>query len=654
MSKYPNLFQTLKINRFTYKNRIVCAPMGSGSMFQNDEAVPALYRRVEGWAKGGAAAVILGEICVNFSDALRMPYKPIDYTKYSGRDFEVLKKEASLIKKHGAVALIEIHHPGREKTSIPGTPNPRGPVGYVREDGVTVDEMDEAMMDKACEDFATAAAFMQAAGFDGVLTHSGHGWLFSQFLSPLMNTRSDKYGGSIENRARFPMEILKRIRERVGPDFIIEARLSGRDGVPGGIEADEVGQFCKMLEGIVDSVHISVGMYKNPALTNEFSSMFTEHGCNANLSATVKKYTSLPVGVVGGIDSPELAEKIIADGKADFVLLARQLIADPDFPNKAQSGREAEIRRCLRCYKCFPDTLRKGFNPPPQKMKRPSCSVNPNSNYNVALEDMPRPAGSRKVLVVGGGSAGMQAAITAAERGHQVTLAEKSGKLGGILNFTDVDVIKEGLRNFKNLLAYEVKLRNVDVRLNTEITPNYIEKMKPEAIILALGSLPLKPSIPGIEGALHALDVYDNANKIGQRVVMVGGGLVGCETGLHLAKTGHKVTVIEMLDSLASESFGMYREALLAEMEKFNVIGKIKTRCLEITSGGVKVENEGGKREFIEADTVVYALGMKANSTAEFLTAARGIPVYEVGDCVRAATVAEAIEEGFMAAMKIA
>lgn len=266
---------------------------------------------------------------------------------------------------------------------------------------------------------------------------------------------------------------------------------------------------------------------------------------------------------------------------------------------------------------------------------------------------MPVPAGSRKVLVVGGGAAGMQAAITAAERGHRVTLAEKSGNLGGILNFTDVDVDKVDLRNFKDLLVTELKLRNVDVRLNTEITPEYIKEMKPEAMILALGSTKLIPAIPGIGDALHALEVYDNANKIGERVVMVGGGLVGCETGLHLAKIGHRVTVVEMLDSLAGESFGMYREALMAEMEKRDVIGKTKTRCIEITSRGIEVETGDGKREFIEADTVVYALGMKANSTDELLTAAGGIPVYEIGDCVRAATVAEATEEGFLAAMKI-
>jgi 2,4-dienoyl-CoA reductase-like NADH-dependent reductase (Old Yellow Enzyme family)/thioredoxin reductase len=658
MPKYQNLFQPLKVNKFTYKNRIVSAPMVFGAVFQYGEAAPRAYRKIEASARGGAAAVIVGETSINFTDAERIPFRPIDYTKYSGFDFEGFKKYADLIKKHGAVAMIELFHAGGEKAPLPGQPNPRGPTGYVRKDGITVDEMGAEMMGKACEDFATAAAFMQAAGFNGILNHSGHGWLFSQFLSPLFNKRTDQYGGSLENRARFPIEIFKRIRERVGPDFIIEARISGRDGVPGGIEAEEVGRFCQMLEGIVDLVHISAGLYNNPVVTHQFSSMFAEHGCNADLSAIVKRYTSLPVGVVGGINSPELAEKIIAERKADFVVLARQMIADPELPNKARSGREAEIRSCIRCFTCFPGSPEAGYDTAPDDgtplmIKVGSCSINPKANLPVAVDHMPKPASSRNVLIVGGGAAGMQAAITAADRGHKVTLVEKSSKLGGILNFTDVDVDKNDLRNFKNLLIFEVNMREVDVKLNTEINSDFIREIKPDTVILALGSSPLKPSIHGIDGALHALNVYDQVNNIGKRVVMVGGGLEGCETGLHLAKTGHAVTVIEMLKRLANDSFGMYREALILEMDKYKITGRVKTRCLKITPRGVMVENEDGKEEFIEADTVVYALGMKANSTAELRGAAGGIPVYEIGDCVRAGKVGEAVKEGFMAAMEI-
>jgi 2,4-dienoyl-CoA reductase-like NADH-dependent reductase (Old Yellow Enzyme family)/thioredoxin reductase len=658
MAHFQHLFQPLKINRFAYRNRIVSAPMLFGVMFQRKEAAAAQYRKIEERARGGAAAVQIGETSVNATDAERLStYAPVDFTRFSGTDFEGFKKYAGLIKKHGAIALIEIFHAGCEKDLLPGHPNPRGPAGYVKSNGVIVDRMDEAMMEKACEDFAAAAVFMQTAGFDGVLTHSGHGWLFSQFLSPLTNTRTDKYGGSLENRARFPIEIFKRIRQRVGPDFIIEARINGRDNIPGGTEAEDVGRFCRMIEGIVDSVHITAGLYMNPVVTNQFSSMFAPHGCNVDLSAIVKKYTSLPVGVVGGINSPEMADQIIAAGKADFVVLARQMIADPEFPRKAQSGHEAEIRRCIRCYTCFPGSAQAGYASPgdvaPKRMEIGNCSINPKANLPVPVEDMPRPAGSRKVLIVGSGVAGMQAAVTAAERGHKVTLVEMSGKLGGNLNFTDYDVDKEDLRYFKNLLIYETKLHNVDVILNTEVTPSFITKMQPDEIILASGSVPSRPAIPGIDKALHALDVYDKAKKIGKRVLMVGGGLAGCETGLHLAKTGHDVIVIEMSKRLANEAFGMYWEALMLEMEKCEVTAKTGTRCIEITSTGSRVENEDGSQEFIPADTIVYALGMKARDTTGVQSAAGKIPVHKIGDCLGAGDVAKAVREGFMAAMEI-
>ena len=284
MANFPHLLQPIRINKYNYKNRIVSGPMVFGAVFQFEEAAARAYRKVEACARGGAAAVIVGETSVNFTDAERIPFQPIDYKKHAGPYFEGFNKYADLIKKHNSIAMVELFHAGGEKDPLPGQPNPRGPTGYVRKDGVTVDEMDSAMMEKACEDFAQAAAFMQTAGFNGVLLHAAHGWLFSQFLSPLFNKRKDKFGGNLENRSRFPKEIIKRIRARVGPDFIIEARINGRDGVPGGIEAEEVGRFCQMLEGLVDSVHISVGMYNNPVATNQFSSMFTGHGCNANLS----------------------------------------------------------------------------------------------------------------------------------------------------------------------------------------------------------------------------------------------------------------------------------------------------------------------------------------------------------------------------------
>lgn len=667
---YSHLFAPLVVGRREMKNRIMCAPMVFGAVVFFPSIAARAYRKIEAAAKGGAAKVCVGETSVNHEDAERMPFDPIDFRSPSGPKFEAIRRYAELIKKHGAIALIELSHAGAEKKPLPGQPSPWGPSAYVRQDGQRVDAMDQSMMAKVCRDFATAALYMKEAGFDGILVHAGHGWLLSQFLSPLWNKRTDEFGGSLENRARFPLAVFRAIREAVGPDFLVEARLNGRDGVPGGLEPDEVGQFVHMLEGIVDTVHISVGLYNNPVRTNQFSSMFAPHACNAELSAIVKKYTSMPVGVVGGINSPALAESIIAEGKADYVVLGRQMIADPEFPNKALEGRGSEIRRCVRCYTCFPGSPEAGYVIPddgqPMIEKVGSCAINPVANLPVPPEDFPKPAASRKVLVIGGGPAGMQAAITAADRGHRVTLVEQAHKLGGILKFTDRDVCKKDLRNFKDLLVYEVERRNIELRLGVVASPATIEEEKPEAVILALGSVPLVPPIPGIEQALHALAVYEEGRSFGRQVVVVGGGLAGCETALHLAKTGHEVTIVEMLDRVAAESYGMYREALLLEMERMGVKTITSVRCVGMAPDGVWLEpatcvTEGAnaldaKEQtsfWLKADAVVYALGMCPVDTSELERAAGHVPCFEIGDCSRPGRVDAAIKQGFLAAMNV-
>ncbi len=247
----------------------------------------------------------------------------------------------------------------------------------------------------------------------------------------------------------------------------------------------------------------------------------------------------------------------------------------------------------------------------------------------------------------------MQAAITAADRGHRVTLVERSPALGGILKFTDVDLDKRGLRDFKDLLIHEVRLRDIEVRLNTCATAAVIAEERPDYAILAVGSSAVTPSIPGIENAVPALAVYDHDVALGKRIVMVGGGLVGCETGLHLAKAGHEVTVVEMLARAAAESYGMYREALLLEMERVGVKVLTSTKCVEIAPGGVRVQHRGAPEGWLEADSVVYALGMGANDTSALRAALGAIPFAEIGDCVRAAKVDAAVKEGFLAAMNI-
>ena len=247
--------------------------------------------------------------------------------------------------------------PGKD----PRARKPGRPGQFTKPNGVRVEALDKEGMDRIAGDFATAAKFMIKAGFDGIIVHAGHGFLFTQFLSPLTNTRTDEYGGTLQNRAKFPIQIMKAIREAIGPDKILDIRVSGEDGVPGGITAHDTGEFCRMLDGIIDSVHVSGGLYYDPVKTHQFSSMYHPHGVNVEAASIIKKYVNVPVGVIGGINSPEQSEEIIASGKADYVILGRQMIADPDFPKKTAEGRAHMIRRCVRCYTCFPGSPEEGY-----------------------------------------------------------------------------------------------------------------------------------------------------------------------------------------------------------------------------------------------------------------------------------------------------
>jgi 2,4-dienoyl-CoA reductase-like NADH-dependent reductase (Old Yellow Enzyme family)/NADPH-dependent 2,4-dienoyl-CoA reductase/sulfur reductase-like enzyme len=673
MQKFPHLFTPIKIAGHTYKNRLLCAPMLFGWYALDKGSDERVYKIVEDRAKGGIAEVVVGETPVNSSDAPDMLFSgmEVDYTQRKGRGFEAYKRYADVIKKHDAIALIEIFHAGHAKNPLPfgEKANPWGPMGFVRPDGVTVEAFDAKKMQKVRDDFVTCSQFMQAAGFDGVLIHGGHGFLFTQFLSPSSNQRTDEYGGSLANRGRFPREILGDIKKNLGPGFIVEMRINGADLVEGGTTNEQTAEFCSTLNGLVDIIHISSGFKSKGYETREFSSHYDPHGINVERAANVKKKTTIPVTVVGGINSPEFAEKIIAEGKVDFVSLGRQLIADPEFPNKAKSGRAEEIRRCLRCYHCYGATAFPFGNPrnagAPPPMPTPAgmldgvehCTINPRANKEVLLDTISKPKGSRKVLVVGGGPGGMQAAITACDRGHKVTLVEKDSSLGGVLHFTDTDTLKVDLKNFKDLLVREVGRRKIDIRLNTEAIPELISKFKPDVVILAIGASPAKPAVPGINTVLNSLDVYKPTCKVGKKVIMVGGGLAGCETALQLADKGHQVIIVEMLDQLASEVGNMALAAILDQVtRRKNITVRTGAKCVEIQPDGVKIETASGEKETIPGDTVVCSLGMSAkrNEVENLRTAAGQAAIFEVGDCVRGAKVFEAVSEGFMAAMKIA
>lgn len=667
--RFPHVFEPITIRGKTYKNRLIAAPtMFAHSIFTIPEMKENVYRMVENRARGGFAAVSTGEHPVNAEEGTALFYEhPIDFTRPEGPDFEAIREYADRIKKHGALCYFEFCHEGARAEHNPPY-SPWGPDAYVREDGVEVKALDLPMMEKICTDFYNISRYAKLCGFDGVLLHGGHGFIIQQFVSPWTNHRTDEFGGSMENRARFPKMIIDACRRGIGEDGIIEFRFSAEDGEPGGMTIDDTVEFCKEIDGLVDIIHVSNGLKWAGSRTHTFSSFLDPHGINVEHAARIKAAVKQSkVAVIGGFNSPELCEEVLAAGKADFIELGRQGFADPEFPNKALNGQEDSIRRCVRCFQCYPGFCEHPTDIPlfekigpeeagkiysPFAMGR--CAINPNSGFGWYPETVPAPQGSRKVLIVGGGPGGLQAAITCAQRGHKAVLAEKAGRLGGTMNFTDTDGDKVDLRNFKNLLIREATECGTDIRLNTTVTKGLLDEVQPDVILAAVGGHPAVPPIPGIETAMDALTAYDSMDKVGKKVVLVGGGLVGCEVGLFMADQGREVTVLEMRDMMAFETFGYYRNTLLETMDKRGIRQILGAKCLAFEEGGVRVELDG-KEQFIPADTCVYSMGMKPNADAvEAVKALAGeVPVRTIGDCDHVAKMGDAVRAGYLAAMEI-
>lgn len=411
-------------------------------------------------------------------------------------------------------------------------------------------------------------------------------------------------------------------------------------------------EFAKIIQDYVDIIHVTSGVYQDHVNTKAFSSMFDKHGCNLDLAEAIKKVVKVPVTAVGGFNSPEQIEEAIASGKCDFVAMGRQQFADPAFVNKTLMGHEDEIAPCLRCS-CF--------NPlasDPDKRPIPElwhCAVNPWGQRELRWRNAPRPLASRNVVVVGGGVAGMYAAVTAQERGHKVTLIEKENKLGGLLWFTEVDTDKESLLRYRDSLIARCKRAGVNIMLGTEATRELLESMNPDAVICAVGSHPFVPGIPGVEHAKHALDAYTHIEDLkGKKVVIIGGGAIGCDPGYFFAsECGAKVQILEMRDEMCKDSNMSQRMALLPRMDKAGMILNCSVNTKEITPNGVKYLDADGKEQFAEADIVYYCCGNRSND--DVVKSLEGVCPWfvTVGDALRARTVKQATYEGFCAAMDI-
>ena len=613
--QYPTLFSPLKINRLVLQNRIFYAPVEA----YHDRAI------------SGCAVMMRGT-----SGTLNDPKCRLTPGSWMFAESELprVEKELMRLKRAGAFTSLEICHAGMMAHVPPGD-FALGPSNSVRDDGTLIKGMDRDMMADAIGKFVETARSAKQIGYDMVMLHFAHGWLPAQFFSPAINKRTDEFGGSYENRFRFPKMILRAVRCALGVEYPIDMRISAYENYEGAAPHGEIIRFIREVseEGLIDLVNISYGSVFSKGKLE--GTPFSPNAYLADYAADIKAAVNIPVIVVGKIMTPDEAEHILAEGKADGVVIGRASIADPWWAKKAFECRPEDIVPCIECGKCFD--------------KR--CSVQLR-NY---LEDMvplelsksPNP---KKLVVVGGGPAGMKAAITARQRGHEVVLYEKSFTLGGLTKAADYEPHKAGLRRYKEYLITQLTKSGAKIVLDTEATPDLVKAENPDQLISAMGSSPITPAISGVEHALQIIDVYHQIESLGKHVAIIGGGMTGCELAISLALKGVNVTIIEQSDVIGGQKdkviFPAFRPyALLSELP--NVALRSNATCIEIKKNGFLVSDCHGVIHEIHADTVILAVGFRSNN--DNLLAYYGICPHTnvIGDLRRPATIREC-EEGYV------
>lgn len=645
--KFPHLCSPITIGRVTFRNRMFSAPMG-GTDITNDGCIgPKSTAFYELRGKGGAGAVTVSECMVHPKTDGSHAYH-LDTTILNSLASATYTADA--IRRHGAIASLELSHSGMyagtymTDKSKQKSMHQWGPDDTVRADGVKVKALTADMIKEIVEAYGQTAALAKRAGFEMLMIHGGHGWLINQFLSPYFNHRKDGYGGSLENRCRLAIEVLKSVREAVGEGFPIEFRMSGSELFEGGYDLSEGVKIAQMIEPYVDILHVSAGTYQR-GFGDTHPSMFKEHGCNVYLAAEIKKHVSVPVATIGGLNDPEQMEEIIASGKADIVYMARALLADPFLPRKVMENKEDQIVKCLRCFTCMAERAMTSTR---------RCTVNPLIGREMEGCEIHLAPEKKKVLVAGGGPGGLYAAYTAARRGHQVILCEKESKIGGILKSEQAIPFKHEMYELANTYKKLAENAGVEIRVNTEVTPEYAEKENPDALIIAVGSSPLVPPIKGLDGENVVLvnNYYLEKEKVGDKVVVFGGGLAGCECAIHLGMEGKEVHIIEMRDELAPDANIRHRPLLLKEIDKYATV-HAGCKGLEVSKEGILCEDKEGHQMLVEGDSIICALGQR--SRRDVVDALRdGAPyVAVIGDASKVSTITNAVYEGYHAALDI-
>lgn len=634
---YPRLFKQFKVRDLLIPNRILMAPMGNNLADGQGIVTPRTMAYYLERARGGVGMIITEAVAVNLIGRHRAG----GLSLFDSSHEDGMGRLVEAVHHEGSKVAIQLNHGGRlvdpnvsggravGPSEIPAIPRTTPP------SPLTVGEIEETILD-----FARAAQRAVALGFDAVEIHGAHGYLIHQFFSPRSNQREDQYGGGLEGRMRLHLEIARSVREAVGDHFPLISRISAEEYEDGGYPIKEALSLGKALRGAgVDILHVSAGTTERPE-----SSLYTiqpqalPEGFLIHFAERFRKEVGPPVIGVGRITSPELAERFLAEDRVDLVALGRGLLADPEWPNKAADKAKGPIRECIACNWCVQAI---------SNQKPIECSVNPLTG-NEDRPPMKKALSPKKIAIVGAGPAGLEAACTAASLGHKVLLYEKQGRIGGQLWEAAVPP-KKGL--LKRLIKYyESRLAEtgVEVHLGEEFTEQTLKGKAMDVVVLATGSRGIRPSIPGADRphVVMARDVLLDSPTLGERILVVGGGLVGCETAEFLADEGKTVRIIEMLDEVAMDVEPRTRILLLERLDRLGV--EITTGCKlsSINRDDIVAEAEGREMR-IPVDTVVLAVGRRANNELDTELKEGNWKVHTIGDCRGGANIKEAVHQGF-------
>ena len=635
--KYPHLFTPIQAGGALFRNRIFAAPMGASYVDSDGLLMPEVGAFYERKAIGGAASV-----CISGGGVSKrgMAYGGgmLPYDNYRGSPFYTYVTNS--ITRHGCMAALELQHGGIHATQT-------GDMGMQMYGPMETDykgyhclPMTEEIIQETIDDFVRGAKYAKSVGFGMVTIHGGHGWLLHQFMSPTQNQRNDRWGGSLENRLRLTQEICKAIKKNV-PGLVVELRISGSEGTPDGYDIDEGIRIAQGLAGYPDILHVSAG---SGVFTVPHPSMFQPDGMNVKYAEAIKPYMhQSKVATVGALSAPEYLEEIIASGKADIVEMARGLTCDPDLPNKARTGRAHDIDTCLRCNHCFSEVMAAG---------QFVCTLNPQVGREEEYSTQPIIAQPKNVVVIGGGIAGMQDAITAAKRGHSVKLYEKNDRLGGVLLCEEKVPFKKHLAEYIEKQIRRLDDYGVEVHKGETLTPEDAEKLGADVIIAAVGGKAAMPNIPGIEKAILVTDAYANPDKLGKKTLVLGGGMAGTELAIYLNELGKESAVAEMADKLNFATNTCHATAVNEQLTKRGIPVYTGAKVVAIKDGCVECETTDGIIT-LEADSVVNALG-RLPLHDEAASYALSAPIfYAIADCLAVKNIAEANRLGFNVAMDI-